>query len=62
MPGCRLIATLNGSFPICRMTATGVRRDKVVVFQRVKGPFDEVLQPEATGAAAEVTKPLKLLV
>jgi hypothetical protein len=37
----------------------GVRREKAMLFQWVKGPPGEVLPPEATGAAVEVTKPLK---
>lgn len=44
------------------MSAKGVRRDKAVLFQWVQVPPGEVLQPEATGAAVEVTKPLKPLV
>jgi len=36
-----------------------VRREKAMLFQWVKGPPGEVLPPEATGAAVEVTKPLK---
>jgi hypothetical protein len=37
----------------------GVRREKAMLFQWVKGPPGEVLPPEATGAAVEVTKRLK---
>jgi hypothetical protein len=37
----------------------GVRREKAMLFQWVKGPPGEVLPPEATGAAVEVTKPVK---
>ncbi|MDB5760937.1 MAG: hypothetical protein JWM30_4226, partial [Burkholderia sp.] len=32
---------------------------KAMLFQRVQTPPGEVLPPEATGAAVEVTKPLK---
>ena len=41
------------------MTGLGVRRDKAMLFQWVKAPPGEVLQPEATGAVVEVTKRLK---
>ena len=40
-------------------TALGVRREKAMLFQWAKGPPGEVLPPDATGAAVEVTKPLK---
>jgi hypothetical protein len=41
------------------MSAVGVRRDKAMLFQWVQAPPGEVLPPEATGAAVEVTKRLK---
>jgi hypothetical protein len=41
------------------MTLVGVRREKAALFQWVKAPPGEVLQPEATGAVVEVTKRLK---
>ena len=41
------------------LSALGVRREKAMLFQWVKGPPGEVLPPEATGAVVEVTKPLK---
>jgi hypothetical protein len=41
------------------MSAMGVRREKAMLFQWVQVPPGEVLPPEATGAAVEVTKPLK---
>ena len=37
----------------------GVRRSKAALFQWVKAPPGEMLQPEATGAVMEVTKWLK---
>jgi hypothetical protein len=50
---------IHGSAKCSHMSAFGVRRDKAVLFQWVKAPPGEVLPPEATGAAAEVTKSLK---
>jgi hypothetical protein len=41
------------------MTSKGVRRAKAALFQWVKIPPGEMLQPEATGAGMEVTKCLK---
>jgi hypothetical protein len=41
------------------MSAIGVRREKAALYQWVKGPPGEMLQPEATGAIVEVTKRLK---
>ena len=41
------------------MTGHGVRREKAALSQWVKAPPGEMLQPEATGATAEVTKRLK---
>jgi hypothetical protein len=41
------------------MAAPGVRRAKAALFQWVKGPPGNLLQPEATGATMEVTKWLK---
>jgi len=40
-------------------TASGVRRAKAALSQWVRVPPGEMLQPEATGATAEVTKRLK---
>jgi hypothetical protein len=41
------------------MSLAGVRRAKAALFQWVKAPPGEMLQPEATGAVKEVTKWLK---
>ena len=41
------------------MSLEGVRRAKAALFQWVKAPPGELLQPEATGATMEVTKWLK---
>jgi len=41
------------------MAALGVRRAKAALFQWVQAPPGDMLQPEATGAAMEVTKWLK---
>jgi hypothetical protein len=43
-------------------SASGVRREKAMLFQRVQAPPGEVLPQEATGAAVEATKRLKPLV
>jgi len=43
------------------MTANGVRRAKAALFQWVKDPPGELLQPEAPGATMEATKWLKPL-
>lgn len=45
--------------PIYPMAELGVRRAKAALFQWVKAPPGEMLQPEATGAVMEVTKWLK---
>src|SRR3990172_8109571 len=41
------------------MSAPTVRRGKAALFQWVRSPPGQTLQPEATGAAVEVTKWLK---
>ena len=41
------------------MTGCYVRRDKAALFQWVRGPLGDSLQPEATGAGMEATKCLK---
>ena len=50
---------MNGRFGLRTISALGVRREKAMLFQWVKGSPGEVLPPEATGAVVEVTKPLK---
>jgi len=42
-----------------RTTAIHVRRDKAALFQWVRGPPGDPLQPEAPGAGMEATKCLK---
>ena len=44
---------------VYRTADFGVRREKAMLFQRVQAPPGEMLPPEATGVAVEVTKPLK---
>ena len=57
------LATLADRFVVqLSLTAYGVRRAKAALFQWVKGPPGELLQPEAPGATMEVTKWLKPLV
>jgi hypothetical protein len=43
------------------MSLDGVRRAKAALFQWVKAPPGELLQPEAPGATMEATKWLKPL-
>jgi len=40
----------------CHQSLLGVRRAKAALFQWVKAPPGEMLQPEATGAVTEETK------
>jgi len=50
---------LSVRLPKFATAAMGVRRAKAALFQWVKAPPGEMLQPEATGAVMEVTKWLK---
>jgi hypothetical protein len=53
---------LNGGYgTIFRGSLDGVRRAKAALFQWVKAPPGELLQPEAPGATMEATKWLKPL-